>query len=367
MNITYISSSIVPSQKANSVHVMKMCQALGKQGDNVTLIATAGEKKEPYSFYDVDNHFRLVQTRSFKRIPRLSFLPRLIAGIQHSKDADIIYTRWLLAALFLIILRRKKVIFEYHHFATSLFNRMIEKSVTNSNCIIRHIFITELLKKDFMNKYPKMKNKDVLVLPDGADIMSSEPFFTDNKEILSCGYIGSFQKGKGVEVIIEVAKEMPLVKFHIVGGTETERKLLSEKANAENIIWHGFLNQKKAMQILGEDIDIALLPNQTNVYVGDKEKVDIGRWTSPMKLFEYMSRKKAIVASDIPVLKEILTNEANSLLVIPDSVNDWVKAIERLDMNRELFLNISERAYNDLITGYSWDIRSKKSVEGLNI
>ena len=39
MRILYISKSIIPSRTANSIHVMKMCQALSDNGHDVVLLA----------------------------------------------------------------------------------------------------------------------------------------------------------------------------------------------------------------------------------------------------------------------------------------------------------------------------------------
>ena len=56
---------------------------------------------------------------------------------------------------------------------------------------------------------------------------------------------------------------------------------------------------------------------------------DISCFTSPLKLFEYMSHKKTIVASNIEVLKEVL-NEQNSILVDPENINEWIKSLDKL-------------------------------------
>ena len=39
MKIVYISSSTIPSRAANSIHVMKMCQAFANNGYDVVLLA----------------------------------------------------------------------------------------------------------------------------------------------------------------------------------------------------------------------------------------------------------------------------------------------------------------------------------------
>ena len=39
MKILYISKSVIPSRSANSIHVMKMCQAFANNGHEVVLLA----------------------------------------------------------------------------------------------------------------------------------------------------------------------------------------------------------------------------------------------------------------------------------------------------------------------------------------
>ena len=53
-----------------------------------------------------------------------------------------------------------------------------------------------------------------------------------------------------------------------------------------------------------------------------------------MKLFEYMAYKKAIVASDLSVLKEIITNGDNALLASPENLSEWENAIKCLQNDR---------------------------------
>mgnify|MGYP001195289087 FL=1 len=45
MKILYISNSIIPSRTANSIHVMKMCQAFADNGHEVILLAPDKKKK----------------------------------------------------------------------------------------------------------------------------------------------------------------------------------------------------------------------------------------------------------------------------------------------------------------------------------
>ena len=67
---------------------------------------------------------------------------------------------------------------------------------------------------------------------------------------------------------------------------------------------------------------------------------DTSRFMSPLKIFEYMSHKKPIIVSDLPVIREVL-NEKNSILIDSDNVRLWVEAILKLKdfKNRELLSN----------------------------
>ena len=65
MKILYISKSIIPSRSANSIHVMKMCQALSDNGHQVVLFAPNIRSKfekdvhNIYDYYGVKNNFKI--------------------------------------------------------------------------------------------------------------------------------------------------------------------------------------------------------------------------------------------------------------------------------------------------------------------
>jgi UDP:flavonoid glycosyltransferase YjiC (YdhE family) len=63
MKIVYISNSIIPSRTANSIHVMKMCQAFADNGHEVVLLAPDRYKEyengvnDVYEYYGVRESF----------------------------------------------------------------------------------------------------------------------------------------------------------------------------------------------------------------------------------------------------------------------------------------------------------------------
>ena len=66
MKILYISKSIIPSRTANSIHVMKMCQAFADNGHEVVLLAPNIKNKVEkrciqisYEYYGVKKNFKI--------------------------------------------------------------------------------------------------------------------------------------------------------------------------------------------------------------------------------------------------------------------------------------------------------------------
>jgi glycosyltransferase involved in cell wall biosynthesis len=90
-----------------------------------------------------------------------------------------------------------------------------------------------------------------------------------------------------------------------------------------------------------------LAPYQKAVMIHGN-KGDIATWMSPLKIFEYMSHGKAIVASDLPVLREILADGHNALLVPPDDIERWKGALQRLEQDASVRQTIGAAAFDAL-------------------
>ncbi|MEO1530041.1 MAG: glycosyltransferase family 4 protein, partial [Planctomycetota bacterium] len=160
-----------------------------------------------------------------------------------------------------------------------------------------------------------------------------------------------------------LAKQLPEIQFHIVGGRDEELENWRKTPLPENLTLHGFVEPGRICAVR-ESFDVLLLPAQRRV-LGATGNEDISRWMSPLKLFEYMSSGKPIVASDLPVIREVLTDGKNALLVDPESLAGWATAVERLWRNTELSARLAETAKRDFEAHYTWDARAEAVLEGL--
>ena len=209
-----------------------------------------------------------------------------------------------------------------------------------------------------------MKNINIQVAHDGADEVknfSSKVNLKGPENILKVGYVGHLYKGRGIEIIIECAKRISDISFHLVGGMESDIEYWKNNLsllNLNNIFFYGFKSPNETLKYRNSfDIFLAPYSNQVSVFGNSG---DTSRIMSPLKIFEYMSHQKPIIASDITVLKEVLNNK-NSILVKYDDINGWVNAINLLRQKQkreQLALN----AYKDF-KKYSWNNRAFDTID----
>lgn len=176
------------------------------------------------------------------------------------------------------------------------------------------------------------------------------------------GYSGHLYEGRGVEVICSLSERLPVVDYHIVGGQEEHIRNWRERCPCSKLYFHGFVNPKGVYAYL-DRFDILLAPYQKKVSVSG----NIGNtatWMSPLKIFEYMSVGKAILCSDLPALREILTPGVDCLMVKPDNIDAWVHAILRLQdrERREALGRAAQDTYN---RQYTWSKRAESVLSGL--
>ncbi len=101
------------------------------------------------------------------------------------------------------------------------------------------------------------------------------------------------------------------ITFLIIGGEAgqiSQLKSAVESRGLKNIYVLGFIPNAE-LPLYQAACDVLMMPYQGHVAASSGG--DISRYLSPMKLFEYMACGRAILASDLPVLKEVL-NAQNS-------------------------------------------------------
>src|SRR5512137_2728690 len=85
-------------------------------------------------------------------------------------------------------------------------------------------------------------------------------------------------------------------------------------------------------------------------------------YASPMKMFEYMASKRAIVSSDLPVIREVL-NPSNAMLCAPEDIESWSYALGTLISDQDKRDALANQAWQD-IQKYTWLERARNALDG---
>ncbi|TLM67928.1 MAG: glycosyltransferase family 4 protein [Deltaproteobacteria bacterium] len=369
MKILYLARAAIPSETANSVHVMKMCSAFAANGAAIELVvpgpAGPGESGggDPHRYYDVARPFPITRLAGIPLLkPSHAFAVKVFAALRAGRfRPDLVYSRDLLGG-FAALLAGCPLVLEIHHPMRDsgrlhgwLFDR-----IARHRRFVGLVVITRALARWHQEHTPVPPDK-IVVAPDGADV-GGEPArgvclvaIPDNGRFRA-GYVGSLYAGKGLEVIVPLARLLPEVDFHVLGGSGDLLHGWRERTQGvENLYFHGYCPPSGIAAFLAA-MDVLLVPNQRTVRsVGGSE---IGRWTSPLKLFESMAAGKPVVASDLEVLREVLVPGENCLLCPPDDIAAWQQALLQLREDRALAARLAANARAELLERYTWEKRA---------
>lgn len=132
-----------------------------------------------------------------------------------------------------------------------------------------------------------------------------------------------------------------------------------------NIEFTGMVPHARVPELLAK-ADILLAPYGRNVIVSDG-RIEVAKWMSPLKLFEYMALARPIVASDLPVLREVLDDGFNARMARPDDAEDWERVIAGLLADPEGASAMAARAREEIETKYSWRHRARAIAQALGL
>jgi glycosyltransferase involved in cell wall biosynthesis len=361
--LSYLANIRLPTEKAHGIQIMEMCQAFADHGIEVELIVPRrlnSLKEDPFVYHDVRKTFVIKRlpcldlTRLGKwgyRVETVTFAFSAYFYLLFSKKS-LRFTRdefvaWLLSSLGL------KVSWEAHMGQKNFFVRsLIRKRVPI-------VAISEGLKDLYVSLGANAEN--IIVAPDGADIdrfdipMSQKEarerltLSLDKKIVL---YKGSLSNWKGPATLAEAAQNFPMseVQFVFIGGKPNEVEEFKEKFKGENVLILGN-RPRQETPIYQKAADVLVIPNTA--------KEDISKlYTSPMKLFGYMAGGVPILASDLPSLREVLSEET-AYFFKPDDPMSLAQVLERM-LGEEQAREKKALKALELARGYTWESRAEK-------
>ncbi len=360
MKIAYVTFVRLPTDRAHGYAIMKMCEEFAAGGARVELLAPTrrhGLQDDPFTYYGIRRNFSLrklwasdllgkfERARAAFALDQLSFLLSLSTM---RFDDLLVYTRDYQVALFA---RSRTIALEVHSIPerTFLFKRALARAQ-------KIIVISGGLKTRLVELgVPAHK---IAVSPDAVDLseFASAPSreavwkavgVDPHKKIVL--YTGHFYGWKGAETLAETARLLPPdVSIVLMGGVDSELAEFKASYASERVHIIGFQPREKIAGFLMA-ADVLVLPNSA------KPKIS-SHYTSPLKLFQYMASGVPIVASDLPSIREILS-DSTAFWFTPDDVNSLAECIQRVLSNQEEARAKAARA-KELAKKYTWDARA---------
>jgi glycosyltransferase involved in cell wall biosynthesis len=385
VRILYLADIRFPLERANGIQTMETCYALAERGHAVTLLVrpdTRQPPQDPFAFYELPALDALRIERAPVAVPQTSRRAAYVAiavarGTGHARQ-DLIFTRDLgLASLLLRLPRRLRapIVYEAHGIAAetaaalpSLLSGARAASPAKLQRLARrearvwqhadgYVTITAGLADALTQRFG---SRDTLaIVPDGTRIEVAKTEESDSRDPrppFTVGYAGHLYPWKGVDLVIDVISRLPDTRGLIMGGHEAEPDLARLKALAarlgsmDRITFTGMLAPRDARRRL-QDADVLVLPNPASAISN--------RFTSPLKLFDYMASTRPIVASNLPSIQEILHDKETALLVDAGNADALAAGVRILQADRALGARLAARAF-DQVKMYTWSERARR-------
>ena len=210
----------------------------------------------------------------------------------------------------------------------------------------------------------------IILNPNGVDVQIFQPGVGGQETRASlglkqadlvAGFVGTFGPWHGVVQLAEAIKLLPdelPVRFLFVGSGglhgEVERLLAAERQRGK-VIFTGAVAHERVPLLL-DACDILVAPH---VPLADGSEF----FGSPTKIFEYMAMGKAIIASRLGQIGEVLSDDETALLVEPGNTNEIVRAIQRLVNSSQLRAHLGTKAREVAVKNHTWAQNAQRVLD----
>jgi glycosyltransferase involved in cell wall biosynthesis len=364
-------------------NIVSFCAALKQLGVDIELVSVGikvmpGELQGsgPLSLYRIREPFRIRTVRMplsqessqlWKGINRFAVhaltATRVAASTPRTKQVTF-YTRTysavlLVGALRALVRRPWTVAFEAHTLPRSGLTRL---ALARADRVIANSFA---LARDLIAAGHVDEGR-VLGIHQGVDLALFDELRLSKEEArVQLGlprdkklvvYTGKISWGyREVELILDAARVLQGdsdVLFVLVGGrydhVERYRRRIQLERRA-NVIFAGFVAPNIVQHYqFAADVLVLYYPSG----------MELNRYRSPGKLFEYMASGRPIVAVDLPVLREVLGDPPAAALVPLDSPPLLASEIEKVLGDERLASDLSNRA-RSRAADFTWTLRAE--------
>jgi len=211
----------------------------------------------------------------------------------------------------------------------------------------------------------KPSRSRITVIPNGVSPsdFSASPLPSREGRVPTLLYIGTLADWQGLEVVIKALPrilEQRAVQLRIVGrGRSRQRKFLSKQIRRlgveGSVIVQPAVHHHEIPALIAES-DICVAPlglNDRNVTQG----------ACPIKVLEYMASSRPLIASNMPIVRELVREDVDGLLFSPNDPDDLARKALMLLNDAGLSKRLAESAAERALTKFTWHESQKKLVK----
>lgn len=321
MKILYVANIRLPTEKAHGVQIMKTCEALAQAGATVELVVPSRRNdltEEAFTYYDVSRDFLITVLRvpDLIRFGRMGFIfsqlyfSEMVRWMHSFWSADIVYSRDAGVLLQYLLLGRP-LVFEAHTkptFVARFVARRVYKVIVISRGL-KAVFEAAGVSSEKIIVAADAIDLDIFLHPQSRTEARTRLGLPQDTKIAM--YVGRLDGWKGTDTLLEASKNFDSVQLAVIGGDSIQVAAAAHIYPQVRFI--GYRPYRELADNLAA-ADMLVLPN-----TGRDETS--ARFTSPLKLFAYMASGKPIVASDLPSIREVLSEDEAYFFTPDDPVS----------------------------------------------
>ncbi|MGB0722567.1 MAG: glycosyltransferase family 4 protein [Gammaproteobacteria bacterium] len=380
MHVAYVDPRPVPGLRAEAMQLLQTVDGLAQAGAQVTLIAplprdgTTVEDILGRPLHANVTWLSLFDPRKRWWFPLNTSLPffRRAVGLLRNLRPDAAMVRHLgVADHILSALPDTRLFFELHEVFADSFQadhpaadaraqRKLERLSAREARVYGRasglITLTDELAAQVNARYPTgtpchtISNAVDNVLAD----LHRRPLDTSTDRTRQILYLGGLHPWKGVELAVEMMQWVEGAHLNVVGGGGGENRTEALQADidrlgiADRVTLHGPVMPPAERFRIIADNDICVLPLMPNT-VG----------TSPLKLFEYLTMGKPTVCTDLPSLRQLVSDGEHIVLAPPGDARAFARAVTHILNTPASARELGEQGQR-LAREHGWDRRGER-------
>lgn len=354
MNILYAYYTHFETDAAHANQLIHTCNALADRGHAVTVVC-AGDIEEYAAAHSIElrfDYYRLPVSLPNETADRLAyylFVTALASRTDLLFTRDISYLR-VLASLPSSL--RPQILYEAHKAYHAIGELTRTEECRRLACVDSVIAISHGVADDLA----VCETSVDAVIPDAADISQIPPeskaTLRDELELEQSAklfiYSGSLSEWKNdlrgtIEAVGKLSEQQSGVRLLIVGGDDEKIAELREfrdsiGLNGNVVQFTGYIPQHRVFRYL-KAADVGIVPLKHTDAIAS-------RYTSPLKLYEYLVSDLQVVAADVPAITTEFSDEDHIQLYSPGEGGSLLAAMQRTLEQEASGTDIDEFSYS---------------------